>query len=65
MMLTMMDLYLITATKAEATRDGPPPIDLIDGSRLCDLLKEYDLGVKTTVRQVEDVTVDTEFLADI
>lgn len=51
--------------KAEATRDGPPPIDLIDGNRLCDLLKEYDLGVKTTVRQVEDVTVDTEFFTDI
>jgi restriction system protein len=51
--------------KAEATRDGPPPIDLIDGNRLCDLLKEYDLGVKTTVRQVEDITVDTEFFTDI
>lgn len=51
--------------KAEATRDGPPPVDLIDGNRLCDLLKEYDLGVKTTVRQVEDITVDTEFFTDI
>lgn len=51
--------------KGEATRDGAPPIDLIDGNRLCDLLKDYDLGVKTTVRQVEDVTVDTEFFADI
>jgi restriction system protein len=51
--------------KAEATRDGAPPIDLIDGNRLCDLLKEYDLGVKTTVRQVEDITVDTKFFTDI
>jgi restriction system protein len=51
--------------KAEATRDGAPPIDLIDGNRLCDLLKEYDLGVKTTILQVEDVTVDTEFFTDI
>lgn len=51
--------------RAEATRDGAPPIDLIDGNRLCDLLKEYDLGVKTTVRQVEDITVDTEFFTDI
>lgn len=25
--------------KAEATRDGAPPIDLIDGDRLCDLLR--------------------------
>ena len=51
--------------KAEATRDGASPVDLIDGDRLCDLLKEYDLGVKTTVRQIEDITVDTEFFGDI
>jgi len=25
--------------KQEATRDGAPPVDLIDGDRLCDLLK--------------------------
>ena len=31
--------------KAEATRDGAPPVDLIDGDRLCDLLKEHRLGV--------------------
>ena len=33
--------------KKEATRDGAPPIDLIDGDRLCELLKRYDLGVRT------------------
>ncbi len=47
--------------KAEATRDGAPPVDLIDGQRLCDLLKSYDLGVRTSVRQVEDVTLELEF----
>ncbi len=47
--------------KKEATRDGAPAIDLIDGDRLCDLLKRYDLGVKTTIRQEEDVTVDNSF----
>jgi restriction system protein len=36
--------------KREATRDGAPPIDLIDGAGLCDLLKQYELGVKTTIR---------------
>ncbi|MBF8186271.1 restriction endonuclease [Nonomuraea sp. K274] len=51
--------------KAEATRDGAPPVDLIDGQRLCDLLKQYELGVATTVRQVEDVTVNTEFFQEI
>lgn len=34
-----------TDAKAEATRDGAPPVDLIDGQRLCDLLKEYGLVV--------------------
>lgn len=32
----------------EATRSGASAIDLIDGDRLCDLLKENELGVKTT-----------------
>jgi restriction system protein len=50
---------------AEATRDGAPPIDLIDGQRLSDLLKQYELGVRTTVRQVEDVEVDRAFFRDI
>jgi restriction system protein len=43
--------------KAEATRDGAPPIDLIDGARLADLLKEYGLGVEVTTRIVEEVRV--------
>ena len=49
--------------KQEATRDGAPPVDLIDGDRLCGLLKEYELGV--TIRQIEDVEVVPEFFADI
>jgi len=51
--------------KKEATRDGAPPIDLIDGDRLCDLLKRYDLGVRTTTRTVEDITINTAFFAEI
>jgi restriction system protein len=51
--------------KAEATRDGAPPIDLIDGQRLCDLLKQYDLGTRTTTRVVEEVTVDQDFFSDL
>ena len=31
----------------EATRDGAPPIDLVDGEQLADKLKELGLGVKT------------------
>lgn len=51
--------------KKEATRDGAPPIDLIHGDRLCDLLKKYDLGVGTTTRTVEDVTISAVFFAEI
>jgi restriction system protein len=51
--------------KKEATRDGAPPIDLIDGDRLCDLLKKYDLGVRTQIRTVEDVGVEASFFDDI
>jgi restriction system protein len=51
--------------KKEATRDGAPPIDLIDGDRLCELLKRYDLGVRTTTRTVEDVGIDAAFFLEI
>lgn len=50
--------------KVEATRDGAPPLDLIDGRRLCELLKQYELGVKTTIRQVEDVEIVRDFFRD-
>ena len=51
--------------KKEATRDGAPPIDLIDGDLLCELLKKYDLGVQTATRTVEDVTIDGAFFDEI
>ena len=51
--------------KREATRDGAPPIDLVDGQSLCLLLKRYELGVTTTVREEEDVSVDPAFFAGI
>lgn len=47
----------------EASRDGAPPVQLIDGEDLCDLLKEHELGVVTRIRQIEDVTVDAEWFA--
>lgn len=49
--------------KAEATRDGAPPIDLIDGSLLAEKLKEIGLGVKTEM--VEQVTVDAAFFKGV
>jgi restriction system protein len=51
--------------KKEATRDGAPPIDLIDGDRLCGLLKQYELGVRTMTRTVEDISVDSGFFGEI
>ena len=47
----------------EANRDGAPSIDLIDGDRLIDLLKEYNLGIN--ILNVEDVKVDIEWFSKI
>lgn len=41
----------------EATRDGAPAIDLIDGDQLVEKLRELALGVKTEKIQVEKVSV--------
>ena len=43
----------------EATRDGAPPIDLIDGDQLADKLRELALGIKTEI--VERITVDEDW----
>lgn len=51
--------------RAEAKRDGAPPIDLIDGDRLCDLLKNNGIGVTTTERVVEDVKVVTDYFTSL
>ena len=40
-------------------------MDLIDGDRLCELLKRYDLGVTTETRMEEDVRIEPAFFADI
>ena len=47
----------------EATRDGAPPIDLIDGDQLADKLKELGLGLKKEM--VEKISVDTEWFKSI
>ena len=45
----------------EATRDGAPPIDLIDGELLCEKLKELSLGVETKIIEVEQVEIDGQW----
>lgn len=49
----------------EATRDGAPAIDLIDGDLLINKLVELGLGVKTEQVIVEQVTIDQEWFAGI
>ena len=49
--------------RREATRDGAPPIDLIDGELLADRLRELRLGVITRTVKVTDI--DSEFFNSI
>ena len=49
--------------KREATRDGAPAIDLIDGDQLCDLLRQLKLGVKTEL--VEQMSVDNDWFGKL
>lgn len=47
----------------EATRDGAPPIDLIDGTELADKLRELGLGVRTET--VEVFRVDSKWFEEL
>lgn len=47
----------------EATRDGAPPIDLIDGEQLIQRLKDLELGIK--VKTVELVEVDVGWFENL
>ena len=47
----------------EAIRDGAIAIDLIDGDRLCDLLKENTLGVEIEI--IERVRIRSDWFKGI
>jgi restriction system protein len=49
--------------RREATRDGAPAIDLVDGDTLADLLKQLSLGVRT--RMVEEIEIEPIFFTTI
>lgn len=49
----------------EATRDGAPAIDLIDGDQLLDKLKELGLGVQTKKIELEEVTIDKTWFSGV
>jgi restriction system protein len=44
--------------RAEAQRDGAPPLDLIDGEELVQKLKDLRLGVEVSSRTIEEVHVN-------
>ena len=47
----------------EATRDGAPPIDLVDGEQLAEKLKELKLGVQTEM--IEKVTINKGWFSNL
>jgi restriction system protein len=49
----------------EATRDGAPPLDLIDGDMLIEKLKELGLGVRTKIVEREEVYIDQDWFLSI
>jgi restriction system protein len=49
----------------EATRDGAPAIDLVDGDQLVDKLKDLGLGVNTRKVEVEQIVVDPNWFASL
>ncbi|CAN5164312.1 restriction endonuclease [soil metagenome] len=49
--------------KKEATRDGAPVLDLIDGDALSAILRGLELGVSTAL--VEEVTVDADWFRQL
>jgi restriction system protein len=55
--------FFTKEAKKEAHRDGAPPIDLIDGDDLVNMLKYLSLGVK--IEMVETVKIDREWFENI
>ncbi|WP_159800134.1 restriction endonuclease [Flavobacterium sp. MK4S-17] len=47
----------------EATRDGAPPIDLVEGDLLCEKLKELNLGVTTKI--VESIEINKDWFLNL
>ena len=63
--LIMTTSTFTAEARREATRDGAPAIDLIDGEALCVLLKDLRLGVDVREKTVEDIKVDLAFFDSI
>lgn len=51
--------------RAEAQRDGAPPLDLIDGDELVEKLKQLRLGINVTEKMIEEVRVDKDWFLSL
>ena len=51
--------------KIEAQRDGAPPIDLIDGKELVDMLKDLSIGITVEQEIIEDVKINKDWYESI
>jgi restriction system protein len=49
----------------EASRDGAPAIDLVDGDQLVEKLKQLSLGVSTKKIEVEQVSIDPKWFSSL
>ena len=63
-------LFLTTGSftrdaRNEAQRDGAPPLDLIDGDDLVQMLKEKQLGIQIRQKISEEITVDPDWFQKI
>jgi restriction system protein len=47
----------------EATRDGAPPIDLLDGSEFADKLKELGIGMR--IENIEVVRIEEGWFENV
>lgn len=47
-----------TSARKEAVRDGAPPIDLVDGDELCEILKRLNLGIKVNLTETVEINTD-------
>jgi len=49
--------------RREATRDGAPPVELIDGEKLIDMLERFELGLRKVTTYELDHSFFNEFKA--
>ncbi len=47
----------------EATRDGAPAIDLVDGDQLVEKLKQLSLGVNVRRVEIEQISIDHDWFS--